>query len=65
MAWQHRKDWTHPELRDPDRMPSPKRESVEPSAAVRSHADPCIALMGKDDERVEQLRKTWAPGWAR
>ncbi len=65
MSWQNRKDWTHPELRDSDRMPAPKRESAEPSAAVRVHAEPCVALMGKDDERVAELRKTWAPEWAR
>ncbi len=36
-----------------------------PSMAIRAHAEPCVALMGKDDQRVEGLRKSWAPEWAK
>ena len=37
-----------------------------PSMQIRrALAEPCTFLMAKDDERVTQLRKSWAPGWAR
>lgn len=44
-----------------------RRVKIEraPTMAERTFAEPVSFLMGKDDERVMALRKSWAPGWAK